>query len=380
MTAYSKQNPFYATIVERYPLSKSGSQKFTHHIALDISNSGLSYRVGDSIGVLPTNDPELVQRTLEMLHATGEEQIVDKTGAKHLLKDFFSTKANITEMSRKLVAEVAARQREPQKQERLKFLLEEGNRDAFKEYQAGHELWDIFHENEEVQFPIQELCDLLMPLLPRFYSIASSMKAVGERIDLTVAHFQYLSKGFLRHGVCTHYLCHTAPEGTPSVPIYVQPSREFSMPEDPNAHLIMIGPGTGVAPYRGFMQERMVMDASGKNWLFFGEWTRAHDYFYENYWTELEAKGNLRVDLAFSRDQEHKVYVQHRMHEHAPEFFRWLEEGAYIFVCGDARRMAKDVDAMLHRIVQEQGHLSEQGAKDYVKKLKSEKRYRRDVY
>lgn len=381
MATYNKQNPFLATIVERYPLSKSGSNKHTHHLSLDIRGSDLTYHVGDSIAVFPTHDPELVQRTLSAMHADGTEMVSDKhTGQPWPLREFLSTKANITELSRKLIALVADRQPNPQKKEHLLYILQEGNKDALKEFQAGHELWDVLANNDEVRFAHQELCDLLMPLLPRFYSIASSMLSVGERVDLTVAHFQYLSHGVLRHGVCTHYLCHIAPVDTPHVPIYVHPHRGFTLPQDPNASLIMIGPGTGVAPYRAFMQERLSTQAPGRNWLFFGEWTRAYDYFYEDFWNSLEQSGKLRLDLAFSRDQEHKIYVQHRMLEHAQDFFHWLEEGAYIFVCGDAHRMAKDVDATLHHIIQQQGKTDEQGAKDYVKRLKVEKRYLRDVY
>ncbi len=381
MTIYNKQNPFLATLVERYPLSKAGSNKHTHHLSLDISGSQLNYQVGDSIAVFPQHDPLLVERTLLAMRAIGDELVLDKhTNQTFPLREFLTSRANITELSRKLVSEILSRQTQPQKRDHLEYVLQEGNRDALKEYQAGHELWDALEENEEAHFEIQELCNLLMPLLPRFYSIASSMRAVGEQVDLTVAHFQYTSiNGAVRHGVCTHYLCHLAPPGG-KIPIYLHPHRGFTLPSDLNASLIMIGPGTGVAPFRAFMQERLSLQAPGKNWLFFGEWTKRFDYFYEEYWTSLQAQGKLRVDVAFSRDQEHKIYVQHRMLEHAEEFFDWIEKGAHIFVCGDAHRMAKDVDATLHRIIQEQGKMDEQAAKEYVKRLKSEKRYLRDVY
>jgi sulfite reductase (NADPH) flavoprotein alpha-component len=164
------------------------------------------------------------------------------------------------------------------------------------------------------------------------------------------------------------------------VPIYIQPSHGFTLPEDPRTPIIMIGPGTGIAPFRAFMQERMTSQSEGKNWLFFGEWNRAYDYFYEDEWASWEALGGLKMDLAFSRDQEHKVYVQHRMLEQAKELYSWLNNGAVIYVCGDAHRMAKDVDATLLRIVQEQGNMDEAGAKAYMKQLKSAKRYLRDVY
>ncbi len=249
-----------------------------------------------------------------------------------------------------------------------------------KEYQKNHELWDALLDNPEVRFTPEEICHLIQPMLPRFYSIASSMKVVGEEVHLTVSYVKYMSNGQQRLGVCSHYLCDMAPMNLATIPVYLQPHHGFTLPADPKADLIMIGPGTGVAPYRAFMQERMAMGASGKHWLFFGEWNRSYDFFYEDYWTELQAQGKLRVDLAFSRDQEHKIYVQHRMLEQAQDFFQWLEKGAYVFVCGDAHRMAKDVDAVLHRIIQEQGNTDEQGAKSYVKALRSQKRYLRDVY
>lgn len=382
MTVYNKQNPFLATIIDRYPLSRPGSNKHTHHLSLDIRGSNFSYQVGDSIAVFGAHDPDLVEKTIQAMRASGLEPVHDKhTGQTVPLKEFLFIRANITEFSRKVVQELATRQTHPSKKEHLQYLLQEGNKDALKEYQGGHELWDILQDNSEVQFELQELCNLLMPLLPRFYSIASSMKAVGDQVDLTVAHFQYTSaKGYLRHGVCTHYLCHLAPIGEASIPIYIHPHRGFTLPENPEADLIMIGPGTGVAPFRAFMQERMVSKAPGKNWLFFGEWTRQYDFFYEDYWNSLQTAGKMRLDLAFSRDQEHKIYVQHRMLEHAEEFFDWIQKGAHIFVCGDAHRMAKDVDATLHQIVQKQGLLDEQAAKEYLKRLKGEKRYLRDVY
>ena len=221
---------------------------------------------------------------------------------------------------------------------------------------------------------------MLMPLLPRFYSIASSMKEVSNEVHLTVADLKYISNQHVRRGVCTYYLCELAPMHQEIIPIFVQPHHGFTVPENRDADLIMIGPGTGIAPYRAFMQERMALNATGKNWLFFGECYRAYNYFYEDYWNSLAAQEKLEIDLAFSRDQEHKIYVWHRMLEKAPEIFNWLQNGAYLFVCGDAHRMAKDVDATIHKIVREQGGMDEHAAKNYIKQLKAENRYLRDVY
>jgi sulfite reductase (NADPH) flavoprotein alpha-component len=183
-----------------------------------------------------------------------------------------------------------------------------------------------------------------------------------------------------RLGVCTDYLCRRVPLHAEVVPVYINPHRGFTLPEDKHTPIIMIGPGTGIAPFRAFMQEREVLDAAGKNWLFFGEWNRFHHYFYEDFWSSLEQKGKLRVDLAFSRDQKDKIYVQHRMIENGKEIYRWLQEGAYFYVCGDASNMAKDVEAALQKILINEGGLSEEQSREYIKALRKEGRYLRDVY
>jgi sulfite reductase (NADPH) flavoprotein alpha-component len=337
--------------------------------------------VGDSIGIYPTHDAGLVKNTLQSMKATGNEIVSEKhTGKSFTLEEFLTHKANITSISRKLLSEIAARQTNSQKKERLLALFNENDKESLKEYLANHEIWDALLENEEAVFTYQELCNMLMPLLPRFYSIASSMKVVGEEVHLTVADLNYVTNTHLRRGVCTYYLCELAPMHVPIIPVYIQPHHGFTLPENPEADIIMIGPGTGIAPYRAFMQEREAMNATGKNWLFFGEWHRDQNYFYEEYWKHLTAQGKFFIDTAFSRDQMHKIYVWHRMFEHAAEIFEWLQKGAYIYVCGDAHRMAKDVDATIHTIVQEQGGMDEQAAKNYVKQLKAANRYLRDVY
>ena len=378
---YNKSRPFLASIKERYSLSKPGSNKHTHHIVLDLSNSGMTYEVGDSLAIYPLHDPELVSRTIKAMGAKGDEFIKEKhSGSSCLLPEFLAKKSNITEVSRKLIQELAKRQTNSPKKERLEFLLAEGNKDALKEYQKNHEVWDALEENREARFGLEELCHMLQPMLPRFYSIASSMKVVGEEVHLTVSYIKYEANSYMRLGVCSHYLCDMAPLDQPLVPVYVQPNHGFTLPDNPEADLIMIGPGTGIAPYRAFLQERMALNASGNNWLFFGEWNRDYDFFYEDYWLELIALGKLRLDTAFSRDQHHKIYVQHRMQDKAFEIWSWIEKGAYIFVCGDAHRMAKDVDITLLNIVQDEGKMDEQAAKDYIKKLRTEKRFLKDVY
>ncbi len=378
---YNKTNPFLASIKNRYRLSKQGSDKFTHHVALDLSGSDITYRVGDSIAIFPVHDSLLVQRTLNAFHATGTEVVTDKhTGELIPLRTYLTKKGNITDINRKLFTEVAQRQTNKGKKAHLEFLLAEENKDALKEFMKNRELWDFLHDNAEVHFAVEELPHFLQPMLPRFYSIASSMKAVGHEVDLTVSYVKYTTNNHIRLGVCSHFLCDLMPLHQPVVPVYIQPHHGFTLPEDPAANIIMIGPGTGIAPYRAFMQERLVLNFTGHNWLFFGEWNREYDYFYEDFWADLQKQKKIRVDLAFSRDQGHKIYVQHRMLEQAEDLFKWLEKGAYIFVCGDAHRMAKDVETTLHRIIQEQGKMDELAARAYVKRLRAEKRYLRDVY
>lgn len=378
----SKKKPFIASIKERYSLSKLGSQKNTHHIVLDLGNSCLDYDVGDSVGIYPQHDPELVSRTLHAIKATGNEEVIPKNATSPVpIRDFFTSQANITEISPQLFREIFEKQSNPVKKQKLQILLDPNQREAYKTYINQREVWDFLLENEEVSLSPQDLSDLLMPLLPRFYSIASSPNMVRQELHLTIAPVIYHANGHERRGVCSHYLCHLAPLCQPNVPLFVQPSRNFTIPEDDNAPMIMIGPGTGIAPFRAFMQERIHRQAQGEHWLFFGEWNCAYDFFYEDFWQGLEKQGLLRIDAAFSRDQDHKVYVQHKMQEKGSEIFHWLEKkGAYLFVCGDSKLMARDVDLMLHQIVQEQGHLNEAEARMYIKKLKTSGRYLRDVY
>lgn len=379
---YTKQHPFLTSIRERIALSKPGSVKNTQQIVLDLRGSGITYEAGDSIGIYPRHDSELVDRTLQALQATGQELIrYQSSGELMTLREFFTAKGNITDISPKLFREVVAREPDSEKKHDLEELLLEENRLVLKGYLEKHEVWDFLLAHSRVHFTPQELVDLLMPLLPRFYSISSSQKCVGDEVHLTVAPLEYESNGHKRRGVCTHYICQLVELGDPTVPIFLQPSHGFHLPEDRDASMLMIGPGTGVAPFRAFLQERLVHHQSkGKHWLFFGECHRATDFFYEEEWVEFGKQGHLRLDLAFSRDQEHKVYVQHKMRERGEELFNWLEKGAYLYVCGDAHRMAKDVEIALHDIVQEFGKKDTQEAREYIKLLRKQKRYLRDVY
>lgn len=379
--SYSKTHPFLATIKERYCLCKPGSTKNTQHVVLDLKGSHLTYTVGDCIGIKPYHDDLLVDKTIQAMHASGTEIVHDKhTGEAFTLREFLTHKANISDVSKKLFGEICQRQHNPEKKARLETLLQESHKEQLKDYLNSHELWDALAENSEATFELQELCHMLMPLLPRLYSIASSMKMVGEEVHLTIALLHYDTNGHRRRGVCTHYLCELAPMHQPVVPVYIQPHHGFTLPDKGDVPIIMIGPGTGVAPFRSFMQERVALGATGRNWLIFGERNRATDFFYEEYWKGLTEQGKLILDTAFSRDQSGKVYVQDRMTEKGAEIYSWLKQGAHLYVCGDAAHMAKDVEAALHHIVQEHGGMDEHAAKLYVKQLRSEKRYLKDVY
>lgn len=375
---YDKNNPFHAKIIERHILSKEGTQRHTYHIVLDLSGSSFKYSVGDSIGIFPINDYKAVAKVLQVLHATGDEIILERNTQNPLpLKEFLVRKANLGQFSRKLITEISARQTNLDKKAHLETMLTDAHHDALKAYQEQHHIWDLLAENTEAVFTPQELCTLLMPLLPRLYSIASAQDVVGDEVHLTVSHLLYNSNGHAREGVATSFLCQHLDLNTPQIPTYIQPHHGFTLPENPNTPIIMIGPGTGVAPFRAFMQQRTHQKASGKNWLFFGEWHRDYDFFYEEFWLSTP---NLRTTTAFSRDQPHKIYVQHRMLEHGNEIYQWILEGAVIYVCGDAQRMAKDVDAALHSIIEKHGGMDNEAARKFVKKLRADKRYLRDIY
>jgi sulfite reductase (NADPH) flavoprotein alpha-component len=345
---YSRTHPYQARIKERELLTGPTSSKKTYHIALLIEN--FPFQVGDSIGVLPTNDPNIVDLIIQKLHAKGTEEIFDtRSNTTYTFRDYLLHKANINKVSFHKLFPV--------------------------EKSAQHLLELVQHHKPHPS----ELCKILLPLMPRFYSIASSPKVYPDEVHLTVTHQSYNINGQKHFGVGSHFLCEQAAVESTPVPIYVQPSNHFTLP-DPNASIILIGPGTGIAPFRAFIQERIATQSPGLNWLFFGERNRATDFYYSDYWLELEKQGRLRLDLAFSRDQEEKVYVQHKMLQEKKSLWHWIQQGSYLYVCGDAERMAKDVNAALEQIAREEGQMSEEEAYKYLKSLRAEKRYLLDVY
>ncbi len=354
MNQHNRFNPFSSRILERTLLTGSGSTKKTYHLALDLAGSGIAYNPGDSIAILPENDPAEVDLFLKAAQCTGDEPLFDpRSQTEYSLRDYLQCKANLHKPSPAFLRKLPSPPLEDK---------------TVSELVAG------------AAFSYQEIPSLLLPLLPRFYSIASSQHLYPNEVHLTVASVSYLAGGKIRHGVGTHFLCDRATVGATKVPLYIQSSHGFSLPADPHASIILVGPGTGVAPYRAFLQERLFKQAPGGNWLFFGERHRKHDFYYADFWLALEKEKRLRLDLAFSRDGNEKVYVQHRMWENRKDLWAWIEEGAYFYVCGDAKEMAKDVEAMLQRIFASEGGLSEEEARRKIKALRMEKRYLADVY
>ncbi len=371
-SAPTKANPYQSKLLVNRLLNQ-GSDKETRHFELSLQQSGLSYEPGDSLGVIPQNNPQVVDDLLAATGLSGEEQI--QVGEENLtLRDALINRLACTVLSKiqiKKFNEIA-------KESKLEDLLQPANRDAFADYLWGRELIDLFLEFPQQGISADELVGLLRPMPPRLYSIASSIKAHAEEVHLTVAIVRYDSYGRKREGVCSSYLADRVGE---SIPCYFHPNKNFKLPEDSTTPVIMVGPGTGIAPFRAFIEERRAIGAGGKNWLFFGDRSSKTDYLYGDEWEQYRKDGLLTdLDLAWSRDQAEKEYVQHKMLAKGKELFTWLQEGATFYVCGDASRMAKDVDSALRQIAQSEGAMSEDDANAWVKSLQKEKRYLKDVY
>lgn len=373
-SVYSRKNPFPAYLSRSVPLTRGGSGKETLHFEVSLAGSGLAYEAGDSLGVFPTNDSGEVDAVLAATGLSGDEN-VESSGTK--LREVLSHQVTLREPSRQLLAAIIGK--DPSSAGELSELIDPEAKTVMDDWIDGREVVDILEKFPAAKFNAEELVKVLRKLQPRLYSIASSPKQHPEEIHLTVAVVRYELHGRKRQGVCSTFLADRASER--KIPVFIHSAKHFRPPEDGNLPLIMVGPGTGIAPFRAFLQEREATAASGKTWLFFGDRNRATDFLYEEEIAGWKDRGVLhRLDTAFSRDQAEKVYVQHRMLENADELWRWLEDGGYFYVCGDASRMAKDVDDALHRIVEQAGGKSKEEAAEYVEELKKSKRYRKDVY
>ncbi|MGA7394908.1 MAG: sulfite reductase subunit alpha [Terrimicrobiaceae bacterium] len=378
-SGYSRKNPFPATLSVNRKLTGEGSNKDTRHFEIALSGSSLAYEVGDSLGVFPKNDTELVEGILKNQGFSGDEQVTNPDGKTVSLREALTKDFIISEPAKQLLQAL------PEKDSSsafLKDLLDPGSKSHLDDYLWGRDVLDLLEEFTAAKFTPDEFVKVLRKLQPRLYSIASSQKAVGDSVHLTVAvvRFQPERSGHLHRGVCSTFLAERA-EGNGKVPVFVHTAKHFRIPENPDTATIMVGPGTGIAPFRAFLQERKATGAKGKNWLFFGEQRATSDFFYKEEFESWQSEAILtKFTTAFSRDQAYKIYVQNRMLENAAELYDWLENGAIFYVCGDASRMAKDVDTALHQIVEKVGSKTTEQTKEYVDALKKEKRYRKDVY
>jgi sulfite reductase (NADPH) flavoprotein alpha-component len=374
---WSRKNPFPAKLLTNLKLNADGTAKDTRHFEISLKGSGLEYEVGDALGVLPTNCPDLVEDLVKTLGCTGDETVPDPDGNDTNLRDALFRSYLITQLSPKFVAAVAEKTGDAE----LKALSQKENKDRLNEFMFGREFIDLLIAHPSAKFEPAEFIGYLRKLQPRLYSISSSPKAYPGEVHLTVAAVRYESHGRHRKGVCSTFLADRLELGETPLPVFTQPSHGFKPPTSKDLPMIMVGPGTGIAPFRAFLEERQATKAKGKNWLFFGDQKKDFDYLYQDQLEEFQKDGFLtRLDLAFSRDQDEKVYVQNRMEENAAELWQWLEEGAHFYICGDAKRMAKDVDHTLHKIIETEGGKTEEETKAYVKQLKADKRYQRDVY
>jgi sulfite reductase (NADPH) flavoprotein alpha-component len=373
---WTRQNPFPGKLVVNRRLSSDDSEKDTRHFEIDLAGWGLNFEPGDSVAVYPMNDPQLVDEIIRALGAKGDEPVpaakTTKPFRDALLRDY-----SITQPPPKFLKALAQR---ASAAPMLVELLHPDRKLDLDNFLWGMEVIDFLVDHPSAKFKPEEFIGLLNKLQPRLYSVASSLRVFPDQVHFIVDIIRYESHGRVRKGVATAFLAERATDVP--VPVYPSSAKHFHMPEDPNTPIIMIGPGTGVAPFRAFLQDRQATGAKGKNWLFFGAQREKCDYAYKEDWERFLRDGLLtKLDCAWSRDQTHKIYVQNKMLEHAAEIWKWIDsEGAYFFVCGDAKRMAKDVDAALRKIVQEQGGKSVDEANAYVEKLKTDKRYKRDVY
>jgi len=381
-TLYSRKNPYLAEITRHDLLTLPGSEKETRHFVVNLGESGLTYTPGDSLGTFGRNPPGLVDDLLQLLEFDGGTVVKDPKGQpttlrKTLLEDYTLNRAN-----RKIMAAIA--EDIPQGEQRNRLMEIVDNSEVLSEYIYSRDYVDILREFDEASFDSPEaFLAQLSPVVPRLYSIASSLAAHPREAHLCIAVVRYQTHGRAKKGLASGFFADDTSLFVKNIPVYVQESRTFRLPKDNSTDIIMVGPGTGIAPFRAFLEQRTLEGATGRNWLFFGEQHRATDFLYGDEFLAFQQKGKLhRLDVAFSRDQPHKIYVQHRMLENSKELWSWLQSGAYFYVCGDAHRMAKDVHQALIAIGQKEGGLSPEAATEYVNVtlMKNERRYLRDVY
>jgi sulfite reductase (NADPH) flavoprotein alpha-component len=376
-TTFSRTNPFQAKVLKNINLNGDGSNKETRHIELTLKGSGLSYVPGDALGVIPENDPELVSSILEEMNWDAEMGItISKQGDTLPLIDALTTHFEITLLTKKILQQAS----EFTDNDELKTLVLVENANRLKEYCYGRDLLDMLRDFGPWKASAEEIVSLLRKMSPRLYSISSSITANPEEVHLTIGAVRYSAHGRERKGVCSVLCAERVTEGD-TLPVFVQPNKHFKLPETSDIDIIMVGPGTGIAPFRSFIQERAVNEASGRSWLFFGDQHSATDFLYQDELENYQKDGVLtKLNTAFSRDTAQKEYVQHKMLESSKELFEWLEKGAYFYVCGDKQYMAKDVHQTLLDIIQKEGQITPEEAEGYLKSMQNQGRYQRDVY
>jgi sulfite reductase (NADPH) flavoprotein alpha-component len=376
-TPYSRTNPFQAKVLKNVNLNGAGSIKETRHIEFSLEGSGLTYVPGDALGIIPSNDPDLVAALLEEMHwDAGIPVTINKQGETLSLKEALTSYFEITLLSKKILQQAA----ELTDNEELKKLVLVENADQLKEYTYGRDLLDMLRDFGPWKATAQEIVSLLRKLTPRLYSIASSMAAHPGQVHLTIGAVRYTSHGRERKGVCSVLCAERLPEGD-TLPVFVQVNKHFNLPESLDKDIIMVGPGTGIAPFRSFIEDRAVTKATGRTWLFFGDQHEACDFLYKDEFEQYQKDGVLTtLSTAWSRDTEKKVYVQHKITEHSKELYEWLENGAYFYICGDKQNMAKDVHEALIGAIEKEGAMTREAAEAYLNELQSQGRYQRDVY
>ena len=372
---YSRKNPYPAELLKRVKLNAEGSAKETIHLEFKLEEAALTYEAGDSLAVLAHNADDVVQDIIT-LTKLNSSSLVKIKGESYTLLESLTSKLDITTLS----LSVIKRYNELIKDNQLEELLKPENKNDLQDYISGREIIDLLYEFPAEELSADALISIMRKLPSRLYSIASSPKAHPQEVHLTVGVVRYHTHGRERKGVCSTFLAERISKGS-KAEVFVTTNKKFKLPVNNETPIIMVGPGTGIAPFRAFIEERKATNATGKNWLFFGDQHYSTDFLYQSEWQNYLNEGILtKLDVAFSRDQKEKIYVQNRMLDNSRELFAWLEKGAYFYVCGDATRMANDVDDALHYIIEKEGGLEQEDAKAYVKKLKDEKRYLRDVY
>lgn len=371
-TTYSRKNPFYAEVLENINLNGRGSNKETRHLELSIEGANFQFEPGDSIGIQPENSEPLVDALLGVLQfdPATEVTVLDETVS---LKNALQKKLEITVLSKPVLEKIKAYTEHNE----FSSLLEEPN--AWKDYAKGRDLLDVVEDFAPFTWSAQQFVDILRKIPSRLYSIASSQLANHDEVHLTISKVSYETNGRQRLGVCSGSVAELQIGAT--LPIYVHKNPNFRLPQQKETPIIMIGAGTGIAPYRAFLEEREELGVEGKAWLIFGDQHFVTDFLYQTDWQRWLASGTLsQMHIAFSRDTDKKIYVQHKLEENAANFYEWLEQGAVIYVCGNEKSMAADVDATIHRIIEQQGQKTSEQAKALVQELKQQKRYQRDVY